>query len=69
MQSGRSQLEINPPVDVNIYGPCNETPLRTSYLSTDEDNRLRAHLSDYEKKIEGLMAEVGTLKNEVRWYT
>ncbi|XP_076822290.1 outer dense fiber protein 2-like isoform X1 [Clavelina lepadiformis] len=62
--SGRSQLEINPPVDVNIYGPFNETPLRTSDLSTDEDNRLRAHLSDYEKKIEGLMAEVGTLKNE-----
>ena len=42
--------------------------LRQSDLATQEDNRLRSHISEYEKKIESLMAEVGTLKNEVSKY-
>jgi len=43
----------------------NDDDLRKSDLATEEDNRLRGHISEYEKKIESLMAEVGTLKNEV----
>lgn len=42
-----------------------DEPLKQSDLSTDEDNRLRSHIGDYEKKIESLMNEVGSLKNEV----
>ena len=54
-------LEING-YDFNM----DNDDLRKSDLATEEDNRLRGHISEYEKKIESLMAEVGTLKNEVK---
>uniref|UniRef100_H2ZEZ2 Outer dense fiber protein 2 n=1 Tax=Ciona savignyi TaxID=51511 RepID=H2ZEZ2_CIOSA len=65
-QSDGSRLEVNQPQTNLRIHPSDSNPLRTSDLSTEEDNRLRQHLSEYEKKIENLMAEVGTLKNEVK---
>ncbi|XP_078495501.1 outer dense fiber protein 2-like isoform X2 [Ciona intestinalis] len=63
-ESGGSQLEVNQPrLDLKIH-PSDSAPLRASDLSTEDDNRLRQHLSEYEQKIDNLMAEVGTLKNE-----
>nr|CAB3264551.1 outer dense fiber protein 2-like [Phallusia mammillata] len=65
-ESTRSQLEVNAPqhLDLNLH-PSDEIPMKASDLSTEEDSRLRAHLSEYERKIENLMSEVGTLKNEM----
>uniref|UniRef100_H2ZEZ0 Uncharacterized protein n=1 Tax=Ciona savignyi TaxID=51511 RepID=H2ZEZ0_CIOSA len=63
-ESDGSRLEVNQPQTNLRIHPSDSNPLRTSDLSTEEDNRLRQHLSEYEKKIENLMAEVGTLKNE-----
>lgn len=40
--------------------------LRISDLSTDEEEVLRSKINSYERKIDSLMCEVGTLKNEVR---
>ena len=34
-------------------------------LSTDEEDRVHGEIRQYENKIEDLMSEVGTLKNEV----
>jgi phage host-nuclease inhibitor protein Gam len=36
-------------------------------LSTDEEDRVHSEMRNYENKIENLMAEVGTLKNEVQF--
>jgi len=58
-------LEVHQPkLNVSIHGE-EDPALRTDDLTTEEDILLRTHLSAYEKKIEGLMAEVGTLKNQV----
>ncbi|XP_069119450.1 outer dense fiber protein 2-like isoform X7 [Argopecten irradians] len=38
--------------------------LRMSDLDTDEEEQVHGQMRNYEKKIEGLMSEVGTLKNE-----
>lgn len=34
-------------------------------LSTDEEERVHGQMKNYEKKIENLMSEMGSLKNEV----
>ena len=39
--------------------------MRLSDLSTDDEDRLGTQMRQYEKKIDSLMTEVGTLKNEV----
>lgn len=62
-ESDRSKLEVNQPPEVEVTIQ-EEAPLKTEDLTTEQDNKLRDHLLDYEKKIEQLMAEVGTLKNE-----
>ena len=36
-----------------------------SDLSTDDEERVHHHMRCYEKKIDGLMSEVGSLKSEV----
>jgi len=36
-----------------------------SDLSTDEEDQVHGQMRNYEKKIDSLMSEVGTLKNEV----
>ena len=36
-----------------------------SDLSTDEEDQVLGHMKGYEHKIDNLMNEVGTLKNEV----
>lgn len=38
---------------------------RVEDLSTDEEDRVHDQMRGYEKKIDSLMSEVGTLKNEV----
>ncbi|KAJ8300949.1 hypothetical protein KUTeg_022468 [Tegillarca granosa] len=49
------RLEINTPRD----------QLRMEDLSTDEEDKVHGKMKNYEKKIDSLMSEVGTLKNEV----
>ncbi|XP_052789752.1 outer dense fiber protein 2-like isoform X4 [Mya arenaria] len=49
------RLEIHTPRDT----------LRMEDLSTDEEDRVHNEMRQYENKIENLMSEVGTLKNEV----
>ncbi|XP_052220728.1 outer dense fiber protein 2-like isoform X8 [Dreissena polymorpha] len=49
------RLEIHTPRDA----------LRMEDLSTDEEDRVHSEMRQYENKIENLMSEVGTLKNEV----
>ncbi|KAK6194419.1 hypothetical protein SNE40_000055 [Patella caerulea] len=38
---------------------------QSNELSTDEEDKVHGQMRSYEKKIDGLMSEVGTLKNEV----
>lgn len=41
------------------------TELKRADLSGEEEERVRSHIKNYEKKIEELMNEVGSLRNEV----
>ena len=50
---GNNKLEVN--------------HLRSSDLSTDDEERVGGETRKYEKKISNLMNEVGTLKNEVNF--
>ncbi|CAH1785379.1 unnamed protein product [Owenia fusiformis] len=59
-QGPSHRLEISGPQDDMIH-----STLRRSELSTDEEDRVQGHMRGYEKKIDSLMTEVGTLKNEV----
>ncbi|XP_016517804.1 outer dense fiber protein 2-like isoform X2 [Poecilia formosa] len=52
-------LEIKPPE------PEPEPELRLSDLTSEDEQRLRGRISQYEKKIESLMSEVSSLKTEV----
>uniref|UniRef100_A0A3P9NGC3 Outer dense fiber protein 2 n=1 Tax=Poecilia reticulata TaxID=8081 RepID=A0A3P9NGC3_POERE len=52
-------LEIKPPE------PEPDPELRLSDLTSEDEQRLRGRISQYEKKIEGLMSEVSSLKTEV----
>ncbi|XP_052789750.1 outer dense fiber protein 2-like isoform X2 [Mya arenaria] len=54
-QGPTHRLEIHTPRDT----------LRMEDLSTDEEDRVHNEMRQYENKIENLMSEVGTLKNEV----
>ena len=54
-QGPTHRLEIHTPRDA----------LRMEDLSTDEEDRVHSEMRQYENKIENLMSEVGTLKNEV----
>ncbi|XP_075434706.1 outer dense fiber protein 2 isoform X4 [Ascaphus truei] len=54
------RLEITPPNTEKMF-----SALRLSDLSTDEEETMRGKMRCYEKKIDNLMSEVGTLKNEV----
>ncbi|XP_063792584.1 outer dense fiber protein 2 isoform X4 [Pseudophryne corroboree] len=54
------RLEITPPDMEKMM-----SALRMSDLSTDEEELMRSKINSYEKKINSLMCEVGTLKNEV----
>ncbi|KAA0719869.1 Outer dense fiber protein 2 84 kDa outer dense fiber protein [Triplophysa tibetana] len=42
-----------------------QSPLRIEDLSTDEEDALHGRINQYEKKIDSLMTEVSSLKNEV----
>ncbi|XP_041370939.1 outer dense fiber protein 2-like isoform X3 [Gigantopelta aegis] len=53
-QGPTHRLEINPTKDLLITD-----------LSTDEEERVHGQMQNYEKKIDHLMSEVGSLKNEV----
>lgn len=45
-----------------------QTTLRISDLSTDEEDQVHTTMRQYEKKIDGLMSEVGDLKSEVHGF-
>ncbi|XP_071097456.1 outer dense fiber protein 2-like isoform X2 [Haliotis cracherodii] len=45
------------------------TEVQIEDLSTDDEDRVHGNLRDYEKKIDSLMTEVGTLKNEAALQT
>lgn len=45
---------------------CSQSPLRIEDLSTDEEDALHGRINQYEKKIDSLMTEVSSLKNEVK---
>ena len=53
-QGPTHRLEIHPAKDLLITD-----------LSTDEEERVHGKMKNYEKKIDHLMSEVGSLKNEV----
>ncbi|CAG5119721.1 unnamed protein product [Candidula unifasciata] len=53
---------------INWQGTCQKTEVnhvRNSDLSTDEEEKIGGEVRKYEKKINNLMNEVGTLRNEV----
>uniref|UniRef100_A0A672LYD0 Outer dense fiber protein 2 n=1 Tax=Sinocyclocheilus grahami TaxID=75366 RepID=A0A672LYD0_SINGR len=56
------RLEITPPQEPE----CSQSPLRIEDLSTDEEEALHGRINQYERKIDSLMTEVSSLKNEVR---
>ncbi|KAL0163085.1 hypothetical protein M9458_042481, partial [Cirrhinus mrigala] len=41
-----------------------QSPLRIEDLSTDEEEALHGRINQYERKIDSLMTEVSSLKNE-----
>uniref|UniRef100_A0A8C2GW62 Outer dense fiber protein 2 n=1 Tax=Cyprinus carpio TaxID=7962 RepID=A0A8C2GW62_CYPCA len=53
-------LEITPPQEPER----SQSPLRLEDLSTDEEEALHGRISQYERKIDSLMTEVSSLKNE-----
>ncbi|XP_013420317.1 outer dense fiber protein 2 [Lingula anatina] len=61
-QGPSHRLEITTPRgdDDVVHGT-----MRMSDLDTDEEERVHANMRGYEKKIDSLMTEVGTLQNEV----
>ena len=61
-QGANHRLEISNPQDAETI----QNTLRLSDLSTDDEDRVHNTMRQYEKKIDGLMTEVGSLKNEVR---
>uniref|UniRef100_A0A673HXK7 Outer dense fiber protein 2 n=1 Tax=Sinocyclocheilus rhinocerous TaxID=307959 RepID=A0A673HXK7_9TELE len=54
------RLEITPPQEPER----SQSPLRIEDLSTDEEEALHGRISQYERKIDSLMTEVSSLKNE-----
>uniref|UniRef100_A0A8B9L7G7 Outer dense fiber protein 2 n=1 Tax=Astyanax mexicanus TaxID=7994 RepID=A0A8B9L7G7_ASTMX len=54
------RLDITPMADLEP----SQTALRMEDLSTDEEEALHGRINQYEKKIDSLMTEVSTLKNE-----
>uniref|UniRef100_A0A8C1M7M4 Outer dense fiber protein 2 n=1 Tax=Cyprinus carpio TaxID=7962 RepID=A0A8C1M7M4_CYPCA len=54
------RLEITPPQEPE----CSQSPLRIEDLSTDEEEALHGRINQYERKIDSLMTEVSSLKNE-----
>lgn len=62
-QGGSHRLEINNPEDAERIQ--NTLALNIDEVSTDEEDNMHGNMRQYEKKIDGLMSEVGTLKNEV----
>lgn len=54
---------------MSLKGPTHRLeinhPTRVEDLSTDEEEQVHGQMRGYEKKIDSLMTEVGTLKNEV----
>ena len=59
VQGQSHRLEIVPHDDVGVRGKMYE-------LSTDEEDEVTNKMKKYERKIDELMNEVGTLRNEVR---
>uniref|UniRef100_A0A672S1L8 Outer dense fiber protein 2 n=1 Tax=Sinocyclocheilus grahami TaxID=75366 RepID=A0A672S1L8_SINGR len=53
-------LEITPPQEPER----SQSPLRIEDLSTDEEEALHGRINQYERKIDSLMTEVSSLKNE-----
>jgi outer dense fiber protein 2 len=51
---------------LDIAGPeATEGTLRMSDLETDEEDQVVQRMRGYERKIDGLMSQVGSLRNEV----
>ena len=64
-QSTKALLEINQArVNLNVRDP-KVGALRQRDVLREANDRLEHHIKTYDHKIKGLMAEVGTLKNEV----
>ncbi len=61
LQGASHRLEIATPQDAEAV----QANLHLSDLSTDDEDRVGSQMRTYEKKIDSLMTEVGTLKNEV----
>ena len=59
-QGQSHRLEIVPHDDVGVRGG------KMYELSTDEEDEVTNKMKKYERKIDELMNEVGTLRNEVR---
>uniref|UniRef100_A0A672M7K9 Outer dense fiber protein 2 n=1 Tax=Sinocyclocheilus grahami TaxID=75366 RepID=A0A672M7K9_SINGR len=59
-QGPSHRLEITPPQEPE----CSQSPLRIEDLSTDEEEALHGRINQYERKIDSLMTEVSSLKNE-----
>lgn len=59
------RLEVTPLLQPNP----SPGPLRPEDLSTDEEEMLHGRISQYERKIDSLMSEVSSLKNEVGAWT
>jgi len=58
-------LEINQArVNLNVRHP-KDGIMRQRDVLTEANDQLEDHIKGYDRKIKGLMAEVGTLKNEV----
>lgn len=55
IQGPSHRLEISTPRD----------KMHMSELDTEEEEQVHGQMKNYEKKIDNLMSEVGTLKNEV----
>ena len=65
MQSPSHRLEIHPSGDDDL----SPSTLRRSQLdySTEDEEQIHSQMRQYERKIDNLMGEVGSLKSEVHF--
>ncbi|XP_061567004.1 outer dense fiber protein 2 isoform X2 [Cololabis saira] len=57
-------VEITPPLSKPEHEHC-PSALRLADLTSEEEEDMQGRIGQYEKKIESLLTEIGTLKNEV----
>ncbi|ELT92350.1 hypothetical protein CAPTEDRAFT_72575, partial [Capitella teleta] len=50
---------------LEIANPSSDAAMRMSDLETDEEDQVAQRMRSYERKIDGLMSQVGSLRNEV----